>query len=168
MRYIKSMCILGMVTVSLTVTAFAQSMSPNEVIKGKEGKLLKIEKVYVLPKEISDKNIPTKNFIEDNVEFAFTEMKSQDNSKEEIKEHSEKVSIYSSTNNTQEIIQKFEPSIEIKTEDGFTGILNCDFSTLRVSSSGYGKRSYTVTESRSYPNLADSDTSLVPKNIEKE
>ena len=35
-------------------------------------------------------------------------------------------------------------------------------------SNGTGKQSYTVTENRSYPNLTDADTSLVPKSINKD
>lgn len=168
MRYIKRICILGLVITSLSVTAFSAELTPNEVVKGLDGEIKTIEKVYVLPKEIDEGNIPTENFTEDETEYSFVELKSQDNTKEETKEHREKVSIYSNTNNTQEVIQKFEPSIEISTKDGYIGTIKCDYSTLNVSAAGYGKRNYTISESRSYPNLADSDTSLVPKNIEKD
>lgn len=168
MRYIKRICILGLVITSLSVTAFSAELTPNEVVKGLDGEIKIIEKVYVLPKEIDEGNIPTENFTEDETEYSFVELKSQDNTKEETKEHREKVSIYSNTNNTQDVIQKFEPSIEISTEDGYIGTIKCDYSTLNVSAAGYGKRNYTISESRSYPNLADSDTSLVPKNIEKD
>lgn len=40
---------------------------------------------------------------------------------------------------------------------------------FRIKAAGIMVRvSYTITESRSYPNLADSDTSLVPKTITKD
>ena len=58
--------------------------------------------------------------------------------------------------------------MEISTEDGYAGTLEFDYTTLTVTAAGYGKQSYTITESRSYPNLMDADTSLVPKTINKD
>lgn len=58
--------------------------------------------------------------------------------------------------------------MEISTEDGYAGTLEFDYTTLTVVAAGYGKQSYTITESRSYPNLMDADTSLVPKTINKD
>ena len=141
---------------------------PNEVIKGQSGELQTIQKVYVLPKTESSDVIPTEEFTEDKTKYAFTELLTKDNSEEDVKEHIEKISIHTSSANTQTVISQFEPTMEISTEDGYAGTLEFDYTTLTVTAAGYGKQSYTITESRSYPNLMDADTSLVPKTINKD
>ena len=141
---------------------------PNEVIKGKSGELQTIQKVYVLPKTESSDIIPTEEFTEDKTKYAFTELLTEDNTKEDVKEHTEKISIHTGSANTQTVISQFEPTMEISTEDGYAGTLEFDYTTLTVTAAGYGKQSYTITESRSYPNLMDADTSLVPKTINKD
>ena len=149
--------------------AFATDIpQPNEIIRGQAGNLQTVEKVYVLQNTDDGSLISTENFTENEVEYAFVELKKQDNTAEDVKEHAEKVSVYTNTSNTQSVISKFKPAIEVSTEDGYTGTLEFDYTTLNVVPNGTGKQSYTVTESRSYPNLVDADTSLVPKSINKD
>lgn len=160
-------CILVLLTMAVSVSA-ANVPEPNEVIKGQSGELKTIQKVYVLPKTESSDIIPTEEFTEDEIKYAFTELITEDNSEEDVKEHIEKISIHTSTSNTQTVISQFEPTMEISTEDGYAGTLEFDYTTLNVVAAGYGKQSYTMTENRSYPNLMDADTSLVPKTINKD
>lgn len=149
--------------------AFATDIpQPNEIICGQMGNLQTVEKVYVLQNTDDGSLIPTENFTENEVEYAFVELKKQDNTAEDVKEHTEKVSVYTNTSNTQSVISKFKPAIEVSTDDGYTGTLEFDYTTLNVVSNGTGKQSYTVTENRSYPNLTGADTSLVPKSINKD
>ena len=141
---------------------------PQEIIRGQTGELQTVEKVYVLPGGDDGSAIPRDNFTENEVEYTFVELKKQDNAKEDVKEFSQDVSIHTSTNDTQTVLASFQPSIEASTEDGYGGTLAIDYTSLRVASSGYGTESYTVSESRTYPNLMDADTSLVPKTITKD
>lgn len=160
-------CILALLSMAVSVSS-ANIPEPNEVIKGQHGELKTIQKVYVLPKTENSDIIPTDEFTEDKVKYAFTELLTKDNSEEDVKEHIEKISIHTSSANTQTVISQFEPTMEISTEDGYAGTLEFDYTTLTVTAAGYGKQSYTITESRSYPNLMDADTSLVPKTINKD
>lgn len=160
-------CILALLSMAVSVSA-ANIPEPNEVIKGESEELKTIQRVYVLPKTESSDVIPVAEFTEDETKYAFTELLTEDNSEEDVKEHIEKISIHTSTSNTQTVISQFEPTMEISTEDGYAGTLEFDYTTLNVVAAGYGKQSYTITESRSYPNLMDADTSLVPKTITKD
>ena len=160
-------CILALLSMAVSVSA-ANIPEPNEVIKGQSGELKTIQRVYVLSKTESSDVIPVEEFTEDKTKYAFTELLTEDNSEEDVKEHIEKISIHTSTSNTQTVISQFEPTMEISTEDGYAGTLEFDYTTLNVVAAGYGKQSYTITESRSYPNLMDADTSLVPKTITKD
>jgi len=160
-------CILALLSMAVSVSA-ANIPEANEVIKGQSGELQTIQKVYVLPKTESSDLIPTEEFTEDKTKYAFTELLTEDNTQEDVKEHIEKISIHTGSANTQTVISQFEPTMEISTEDGYAGTLEFDYTTLTVTAAGYGKQSYTITESRSYPNLMDADTSLVPKTITKD
>lgn len=95
-------------------------------------------------------------------------MKVVDNSEEDTKEYVENINYHTSTNDAEAVIALFSPTIEVSTEDGYIGILAFDHSTLELTPTGYSSRKFTVTEERSYPNLASADTSLVPKTIDKD
>ncbi len=169
MQIIKKVAVVLLSAMCIAGNAFAADIpQPNEVVRGQTENLQTVEKVYVLQNTDDGSLIPTENFTENEVEYAFVELKKQDNTAEDVKEHTETKSIHTGTNNTQTVISKFAPSLEISTEDGYAGILELDYTTLNVVSAGTGKQSYTITESRSYPNLVDADTSLVPKSINKD
>ena len=169
MQTLKKTVMLLICVMCMTGSVFAADIpQPQEVIRGQTENLQTIEKVYVLPNTDDERLISTENFTENEVEYTFVEMKKQDNTEEDVKVHTETKSIHTNTNNTQTVISKFAPNVEISTEDGYAGTLNLDYTTLNVISAGTGKQSYTITESRSYPNLVDADTSLVPKSINKD
>lgn len=169
MQIIKKITVVLISAMCMAGNAFAADIpQPQEVIRGQTENLQTVEKVYVLQNTDDGSLIPTENFTENEVEYAFVELKKQDNTAEDVKEHTESKSIHTDTNNTQTVISKFTPSLEISTEDGYAGILELDYTTLNVVSAGTGKQNYTITESRSYPNLVDADTSLVPKSINKD
>ena len=160
-------CIMALLCMTVGASA-AKPLEPQEIIQGQSGELKTIQKVYVLHNTENSDNIPREDITEDDTKYVFTELLTQDNAAEDVKEHAEKVSVYTNTSNTQSVISKFKPAIEVSTEDGYTGTLEFDYTTLNVVPNGTGKQSYTVTESRSYPNLVDADTSLVPKSINKD
>ena len=56
--------------------------------------------------------------------------------------------------------------MEVTTEDGYVGILRLDHTSVQVTTDGYATKTSTLSASRSYPNLSEADTSLIPKSIE--
>ena len=154
----------------LTFSAFAANdvLVPQEVIMGTSGECKTVEKVYVLPKDSDENLVPQEAFTENDVEYIFEEMKVKDNSEEDTKEYSENVNYHTSTNDAETVVALFSPTVEVTTEDGYVGTLTFDHSTLELTPAGYSSRKFTVTEERSYPNLASADTSLVPKTIDKD
>lgn len=150
------------------VPAPAAPPEPVEIRRGMEEGLPVLEKIYVLPNTQNGDLIPRDDFEEEEVSYQFAELKTQDNAKEEVKEYSQQKTIHTDTNNTQSVIAKFPPTLEVSTEDGYAGVLHFDYTTLNVSASGYGTETYQVNESRTYPNLVSADISLVPKTITKD
>lgn len=70
------------------------------------------------------------------------------------------------TKDMAEIIQLLEPELEITTEDGYTGVLVPDYTSIQVEAAGYKTSSRTVSTTRTYPNLSNADVSLIPKTVE--
>lgn len=154
----------------LTSSAFAANdvLVPQEVIMGTSGECKTVEKVYVLPKDSDESLISKETFTENDVEYIFEEIKVKDNSEKDAKEYSENVNYHTSTNDAETVVALFSPTVEVTTEDGYVGTLTFDHSTLELTPAGYSSCKFTVTEERSYPNLASADTSLVPKTIDKD
>ena len=92
-------------------------------------------------------------------------MTRQDYTESETREHTETVTLDSSTKDMDKIMPQLAATREITTEDGFTGILTLDTASIQVEAAGYGSSSRTVTATRTYPNLSDADSSLLPKTI---
>lgn len=57
---------------------------------------------------------------------------------------------------------------EFITDDGLTGVLSLDLSTVRVEAAGYGSSTREVSSTRSYPGLASQDTQYIPKTVEED
>lgn len=159
----KKTILMTLIFLSVTLSVHA-ALEPTEVVH-RDGEEKTIEKVYVLPADEPEEPIPTDSFTEGDVKYEFVELLREDSMSDDTKDYSESFSLKSSTGDTQAIIAMFEPTKEISTEDGYTGTVEADFSTLSVKSAGTGSQSYTLTERRSYPNMDSADTSAVPKTI---
>lgn len=169
MKSLKTLTVLLLALSTLTLSAFADdTLTPQEIVQSTVDDYTVIEKIYVLPKDSDASLIPTESYIENDVEYEYVETKVHDNSEEDTKEHVENISYHTSTNDAEAVITLFAPTAEITTEDGYIGTLTFDHSTLELTPAGYSSRKFTVTEERSYPNLASADTSLVPKTIDKD
>ena len=59
-----------------------------------------------------------------------------------------------------------DAELEVTTEDGYTGTLHLDHTTVQVTTDGYATKTGSVSATRSYPNLSEADLSLIPKTIE--
>ena len=64
------------------------------------------------------------------------------------------------------ILPQLTATLEVDTEEGYTGVLTLDTASIRVEAAGYSTSTRTVTAARTYPNLSDADVSLIPKSIE--
>ena len=80
--------------------------------------------------------------------------------------YTEAVTQASDTNSLEAILQRLDAEMEVTTEDGYVGILRLDHTSVQVTTDGYATKTSTLTASRSYPNLSEADTSLIPKSIE--
>ena len=169
MKSFKRLAVLLLALSTFAISALADdTLTPQEIVQSTVDDYTVVEKIYVLPKGSDETLIPTESYTENEVEYEYVETKVHDNSEEDTKEHIENVSYHTTTNDAEVVVALFAPTLEITTEDGYIGVLAFDHSTLELTPAGYSSRKFTVTEERSYPNLASADTSLVPKTIDKD
>ncbi len=124
-----------------------------------------IQKVYQLSLDDDPAKIPTEDFIRNGRLYYLLDMTRQDEIGVDTRSHVQTVTLPSKTNDMERILQTLDAEIEATTEDGYTGTLHLDHTTVKVTTDGYATKTGTVSASRTYSNLSDADLSLVPKSI---
>ena len=148
-----------------TVPPTIPTVYPIEVHSSESGGVYRLEKVYCLGTKDDPAAIPTQSFEREGRHYELLDLLKADQTETDTQEHIEIITLESSTKDMSEIIKVIEPVMEVTTEDGYTGTLTADYTTIQVEASGYKNRSRTVTAERTYPNLSDADVSLVPKSV---
>ena len=141
------------------------ALYPAEVRTSEENGMIRLEKVYYLSTRDDPSAIPTGDFDREGRHYTLLDVLKNDLSETDSKDYIEVVTLDSSTKDMAEIIKMLEPEREIATEDGYTGILKPDYTKITVEAAGYKTSSWTVSATRTYPNLSDADASLIPKTI---
>ena len=127
---------------------------------------LRINKIYQLSLADDPSLIPTEDFIRNGRRYYLLDMTRKDEVGVDIQTHTETVTKPSDTNSLEAILQRLDAEMEVTTEDGYVGILRLDHTSVQVTTDGYATKTSTLSASRSYPNLSEADTSLIPKSIE--
>ena len=141
------------------------SAYPAEVRASEENGVYRLEKVYYLTAKDDPTTIPTADFEREGRTYTLLDLLKNDQTETDTREHIEVVTLESKTKDMVEILKMLEPKLEVKTEDGYEGILSLDHTTIQVEAAGYGTSSRTVTAERTYPNLSDADVALIPKSV---
>lgn len=126
----------------------------------------RINKVYQLSLSDNPSGIPTKDFVRNGRLYYLLDMTRKDEVGVDTKPHIETVTRPSDTSNMEEILQGLEAELEVTTEEGYTGVLRLDHTSVQVTTDGYATKTQPLSATRSYPNLSEADVSLVPKSIE--
>lgn len=147
-------------------TAPSSALYPTEVVEHTDGDCPRLEKIYVLNTWEDPAAIPTADFEREGVLYTLLDMTRQDNVERETKPHTETITLESDSKDMEKILPQLAATREVTTEDGYTGLLTLDTTSIKTEASGYGSSTRTVTATRSYPNLSDADVSLIPKTTE--
>lgn len=142
------------------------TLYPAEVHASEENGVLHLERVYYLSAHDDPAAIPTADFDREGNHYTLLDVLKNDLTETETKDYVEVITLESATKDIGEIIKTLEPELEVVTDDGYTGILKPDYANISVEAAGYKTSSWTVSASRTYPNLSDADISLLPKSIE--
>lgn len=144
----------------------AQVCYPTSITRSEDGTELK--KIYDLGPEDDPAGIPRSDFEQEGFHYTLTDLLKQELPENESRPHTETVSLPSKNKDMESVLALLPAEKEFITDDGLTGILSLDLSTVRVEVSGYGSSTKEVSATRSYPNLAGQDTQYIPKTIEED
>ena len=111
--------------------------------------------------------IPRSDFEQNGWNYSLTDLLKQETPEYQEREHTETVTVTSKKKDMESVLALLPQEKEFVTEDGLSGTLALQLSTVRIEEAGYGKSSKTVTTTRRYPNLAGQDTEYIPKTIDE-
>lgn len=126
------------------------SAYPAEVRASEENGVYRLEKIYYLTAKDDPATIPTADFEREGRTYTLLDLLKNDQTETDTREHIEVVTLGSKTKDMAEILKMLEPKLEVKTEDGYEGVLSLDHTTIQVEAAGYGISSRTVTAERTY------------------
>ena len=116
---------------------------------------LRVDKVYQLSLDDDPSGIPTEDFVRGGRLYYLLDMTKKDEVGVDTQTYTQTVTLPSDTNNMEAILQKLDAEMEVTTEDGYTGTLHLNHTTVQVTTDGYSTKTSTVSATRSYPNLSD-------------
>ena len=103
------------------------------------------------------------SFEQDGYSFVLTDMLRQELPEQQSKEYTETVTVSSESKELTAILPLLADTKAVTTEDGFTGTLKLDTGSITVEPAGYKNNSWTVSATRTYPNLSSMDLEYIPK-----
>lgn len=112
-------------------------------------------------------NIPREDFEENGYTYRLSDITKESLVTKDEKETTETLTIATKSKEINEVIKELPAEKEFTTADGYTGVLKLDVNSIKTDAAGYKNYSYTVTDTREYPNLTSTDTSQIPKTIQK-
>ena len=167
-RTAAALCLSALLACSMTCPALAASgaLYPVEVTAYMEGDSPRLKKVYILTQADDPAGIPTEDFDREGLTYTLLDVTRQDHVETDTRDYAETVTLESKTKDMDAIMPQLTATLEVTTEEGYTGVLTLDTASIQVEAAGYSTSTRTVTAARTYPNLSDADVSLIPKTIE--
>lgn len=161
-------CLAALTLCAAAVPALAagQEQYPIEVQEYMEGDSPRIKKVYQLSLNEDPAGIPTGDFERDGRLYYLLDMTRRDEVGVDTQPYTETITLDSDTGKLEEVLKRLDPELEAATEDGYTGTLALDYTSVAVEAAGYATKTRNLSATRTYPNLSDADVSLIPKTIE--
>ena len=164
--------IAAAVLLSCGITAFAAEPAPPELFPSDVQTIIEdgtrqIIKTYRLADD-QDQNptaIPRDSFTRDGWRFVLTDITMHRDTSTDTRRHVETVEITTETDDLNMILTQLAPTMPYESEDGYSGTLALDLSTVQCEAAGTQTSSYTVTATREYPHLSVPDLALIPKTV---
>lgn len=167
-RTAAALCLAVFLTSSLACPALAAGsvLYPAEVTEYMEGDSHRLEKIYILTPADDPALIPTEDFEREGLTYTLLDVTRQDQVETDTRDYTETITLENKTKDMDAILPQLTATLEVNTEEGYTGVLTLDTASIQVEAAGYSTSTRTVTAARTYPSLSDADVSLLPKTIE--
>lgn len=138
---------------------------PTEVQHSTVNGIYEMRKTYELIADSEPSEEVRQDFRLDGYSYTLVDLLRRELPQKQSREQTETVTANSSSKELSDVLALLAQTKEISTEDGFTGTLTLDASTIAVEPAGYKSNSWTVTATRTYPNLSDMELQYIPKTI---
>ena len=158
----KTITILAVLLLLSTTTAFAAEY-PSQVSYNLNNGIFEVRKTYEMQVNQEPSAQVKQGFEQDGYSFVLTDMLRQELPEQQSKAYTETVTVNSGSKELTAILPLLADTKEITTEDGFTGTLKLDTGSITVEPAGYKNNSWTVSATRTYPNLSSMDLEYIPK-----
>lgn len=146
----------------LSTTTFAAEY-PSQVSYSMNNGIFEVRKTYELPVDQEPSMQAKQSFEQDGYSFTLTDLLRQELPEQQSKEYTETVTVSSESKELTAILPLLADTKAVTTEDGFTGTLKLDTGSITVEPAGYKNNSWTVSATRTYPNLSSMDLEYIPK-----
>lgn len=125
-----------------------------------------IRKIYELSPDEDPAGILRSDFEQDGFRYTLMDLLRQEAPEYEERAHTETVTVSSKSKDMASVLELLPQEREFVTEDGLSGMLTLKLETVQIEEAVRGSSTRTITTSRTYPGLSDTDLSLIPKTIE--
>lgn len=157
---------LGLVLIlSLTTSAFAAEVPENLVVENLNGQQ-RMVKTYVLAPDADPDTLKEPSFDYDGFHYTWAYTTKEEQPYMDTKTVTETVTVETAKNDLSQILAQLAPSIAYD-QDGYTGELALDHTTLVTEAAGYTTKYSTITDTKVIGNLDRNDMSYVPATTTK-
>ena len=125
----------------------------------------RINKVYRLSLSDDPSGIPTDDFVRDGRHYYLLDLIRKDEVGVDTQPCTRTVTLPSTTNSMESVLQSLEAEMEVETDEGYTGTLKLDHTSVHVTVDGYKSSTKNHSATRTFPNLSEADLSLLPKTV---
>lgn len=122
---------------------------------------LRINKVYQLSLSDDPSRIPTEDFERNGRRYFLLDMIQEDEVGVDTQDYTDTITQDSDTNDLSAVLKQLDPHREVTTEDGYTGLLALDYTSVTVEAKGYKTSTKSLSATRTYPNLSEFIFSLI-------
>lgn len=162
------MALLCVIAFALPALAAEQpTRYPISVEEYTEGGTPRIKKVYQLSIDEDPAIIPTSDFERYGYVYHLLDITQHNDEGVDVKDYTDTITQDSDTGELAAVLKQLDGQMEITTEDGYTGLLILDHTSIEITVKGYSTSTRNLAANRTYPNLSDTDLSLIPKTLDE-
>jgi hypothetical protein len=141
------------------------ALYPTAVETITQGNGRQIIKTYILADDESPRDIPRDSFTSDGWHYELADIIKSETGGTDTRPHVETVDLETESNDLIAILEQLSPTLAYESEDGYSGVLTLDISSVECEAAGYENSSYTVTVMREYADFPANDLSYIPKTV---
>ncbi len=150
---------------ALSGTALAAEIPTDVTVQNLNGTQQYIQTYTVAP-DLDPQTLITEPFAYEGYTYTYANIVKNELRTEDCHEQSEVVVVESDSKDLEDVLALLAPTIDYA-DNGYTGTLALDHTTIVTEAAGYTSKSYTVSETKEIGNLPSNDMGYVPSTTVK-